>query len=194
MEAAKEKAQKAFSAVDPSSRQGQGQEEQQQGKASSGLERDLEPKPTKVHLEQEAYVPSGKLKGKKALVTGGDSGIGRSVAILFAMEGADVAIVYLPNEEADAQHTRDQVEKNGGRAELIASDLSSAANCKNVAERVNTALGGIDILVNNAATREEHQDITAIPEYVLCCVILPSLHVLLTAQHAFRSEHSRELT
>jgi predicted ATP-dependent serine protease len=172
MEAAKEKAQKAFSAVDPSSREGQGQQQQQQpqqqqGKASSGLERDLEPKPTKVHLEQEAYVPSGKLKGKKALITGGDSGIGRSVAILFAMEGADVAIVYLPTEEADAQHTRDQVEKNGGRAELIASDLSSAANCKNVAERVNTALGGIDILVNNAATREEHQDITTLPEYVV---------------------------
>lgn len=158
MQAAKDKAQKVASAVHPSSKEGQG--------AASGLERDVEPKPTKVHLEQEAYVPSGKLKNKKALVTGGDSGIGRSIAILFAMEGAEVAIIYLPSEEEDAQHTKEQVEKNGGSAELIASDLTNPETCKEVASRANTALGGLDILINNAAFRHEEKDITSISEYV----------------------------
>jgi len=96
----------------------------------TGLERDMDPKPTKTHLrgagdgeESMPYRPPGKLTGKRALITGGDSGIGRSVAILFAMEGAKVAIVYLPHEEEDAQHTKAQVEKNGGEILLIASDL-----------------------------------------------------------------------
>ncbi|KAJ0130621.1 hypothetical protein HZ326_26281 [Fusarium oxysporum f. sp. albedinis] len=136
--------------------------------ASTGLERDLEPKPQKVHLPSEGedivYTPSGKLAGKKALITGGDSGIGRAVAILFAMEGATVAIVYLPPEEEDAQHTKAQVEKNGGQVILIPSDLSLSINCKDVAKRAVEALGGIDILVNNAATRQEQGDICDISE------------------------------
>lgn len=144
-----------------------------QGQAKPGLERDLEPKPTKVHLPgsasetegtQGVYTPSGKLAGKRALITGGDSGIGRSVAILFAMEGAKVAIVYLPVEEEDAQHTKAQVEKNGGEILLIASDLSRAVNCKDVVERAAAALGGLDIVVNNAAYREEKEDIADITE------------------------------
>jgi NAD(P)-dependent dehydrogenase (short-subunit alcohol dehydrogenase family) len=133
-----------------------------------GLERDLEPKPTKVHLPSEGddvvYMASGKLKGKRALITGGDSGIGRAVAILFAMEGAKVAVVYLPSEEDDAQHTKAQVEKNGGEATLIPSDLSLAINCKDVAKRVADIFGEIDILVNNAATRHEQGDIEGISE------------------------------
>jgi len=157
MDTAKDKAHKVASALDPTSKEAR-------GGPSSGLERDMDPKPTKVHLSQEAYVASGKLKGKKGLITGGDSGIGRSTAILFAMEGAKVAIIYVPSEEADAQHTKEQVEKNGGVIELIASDLTSSANCKDVASRVNTALGGIDILVNNAASRQEQQDITGISD------------------------------
>jgi len=134
------------------------------------LERDLEPKPTKVHLPadtesgQSPYVPSGKLAGKKALISGGDSGIGRAVAILFAMEGAKIAIVYLPAEEEDAKHTKDQVEKNGGEILLIASDLSRAVNAKDVVERAAAALGGIDILVNNAAFRQEQTGIADISE------------------------------
>jgi len=134
-----------------------------------GLERDMETKPTKVHLQhrtqgQAPYIPCGKLKGKNAVITGGDSGIGRSVAILFAMEGAKLAIVYLPAEEQDAQHTKAQVEKNGGEILLIASDLSQSINCKDVAERIKAAFGTIDILVNNAATRNEKGSISDISE------------------------------
>ncbi|KAJ8130095.1 hypothetical protein O1611_g3539 [Lasiodiplodia mahajangana] len=141
-----------------------------QSQTGSHLERDLDPKPKKVHLESSesdsgvsAYVPSGKLKGKRALITGGDSGIGRAVSIMFAMEGAKLAIVYLPQEEEDAQHTKAQVEKNGGQVLLIPADLSEAIYTKDVVERAQQALGGIDILVNNAATRKEQgslQDIT----------------------------------
>ncbi|OAA40308.1 NAD(P)-binding domain protein [Metarhizium rileyi] len=134
-----------------------------------GLERDMEQKPTKVHLQhgtegQAPYIPCGKLKGKNAVITGGDSGIGRSVAILFAMEGAKVAIIYLPAEEDDAQHTKTQVEKNGGEILLIASDLSRPLNCKDVAERIKSTFGKVDILVNNAATRNEKGSISDISE------------------------------
>ncbi|KAF1738091.1 putative oxidoreductase YhxC [Beauveria bassiana] len=136
-----------------------------------GLERDMEPKPTKVHLDthgaQEGsapYCPCGKLKGKNAVVTGGDSGIGRSVAILLAMEGAKVAIVYLPVEEPDATHTKEQIEKNGGQAVLIASDLSTAVNCRDVAVRIKAIFDKVDILINNAATRNESGGIMDISE------------------------------
>ncbi|KAG8420766.1 hypothetical protein J3459_008631 [Metarhizium acridum] len=137
--------------------------------AKPGLERDMEPKPTKVHLQhseegQAPYVPCGKLKGKNAVITGGDSGIGRSVAILFAMEGAKVAVVHLPAEEEDAQHTKAQVEKNGGEIVLIASDLSHSINCTDVAERIKSTFGTVDILVNNAATRHEKGTISDISE------------------------------
>ncbi|PHH78652.1 hypothetical protein CDD80_6544 [Ophiocordyceps camponoti-rufipedis] len=131
----------------------------------SGLEKDMQPKPSKVHLaESTAYTASNKLQGKKALISGGDSGIGRSIAILFAMEGAKVAIVYLQAEEEDAKHTKEQIEKNGGEALLIPADLTEAANCKMVVDKVKEAFGGIDILVNNAATRKEQQDICDITD------------------------------
>jgi len=136
-----------------------------------GLERDLEPKPMKVHHpvqgnkeNYELYKAAKKLEGKRALITGGDSGIGRSVAIIFAMEGATVAITYLPEEEDDAQHTKAQVEKNGGQILLCQADLRTAVGCKGVVERVRTALGGIDILVNNVAYQVEQRDISAITE------------------------------
>lgn len=136
-----------------------------------GIEGDMPNKPTKVHLQSgdsneksASYAASGKLKGKNAVITGGDSGIGRSVAILFAMEGAKVAIVYLPVEEQDAQHTKAQVEKNGGEILLLASDLSHAINCKDVAERIVTTMGKVDILVNNAATRNQEGSISDVSE------------------------------
>ncbi|KAK6951289.1 hypothetical protein Daesc_007820 [Daldinia eschscholtzii] len=142
---------------------------QDQGKP--GLERDMNPKPTKTHIPSSdsdsglaLYRPAGKLAGKKALITGGDSGIGRAVAILFAMEGARVAISYLPEEEEDAQHTKSQVERNEGEIHLIASDLTQVSNCISLVNRAATALGGIDILVNNAATRDEKGDITDITD------------------------------
>ncbi|KAH8755378.1 hypothetical protein F5883DRAFT_571184 [Diaporthe sp. PMI_573] len=120
--------------------------------ANTGLKQDIEPKPQKVHLPSEGedimYKPSGKLKGKKALITGGDSGISRTVAILFAIEGATVAIVYLSSEEDDTQHTKAQVEKNSGEIVLIPSDLSLSINCVDVAKRAVNMLGGIDILTS----------------------------------------------
>ncbi|KAH6953965.1 hypothetical protein BKA56DRAFT_663537 [Ilyonectria sp. MPI-CAGE-AT-0026] len=148
--------------------------------ANTGLERDMEPKRQKVHLPSEGedivYTPSGKLAGMKALVTGGDSGIGRAVAIQFDMDGATVAIVYLPSEEEDAQHTKAQVEKNGGEVILIPSDLSLSTNCKDV--NVRDLCGMFHLLPHlatdwsphtcdlqhNAATRQEQGDICDISE------------------------------
>lgn len=129
----------------------------------------MEPKPTKVHLPAEdegyqIYKAAGKLAGKKALITGGDSGIGRAVAILFAMEGAHVAIAYLPAEEEDAQHTKAQVEKNGGSIHLFQVDLTHATNCKELVQKAVDALGGLNILVNNAAYQMSKADITDIEE------------------------------
>lgn len=134
-----------------------------------GLEKEMEPKPTKVHVPTEdngyqIYKAAGKLAGKKALITGGDSGIGRAVAILFAMEGADVAISYLPVEEEDAQHTKAQVEKNGGRIYLFPADLSHANNCKDLVQKAVDALGGLNILINNAAYQMTKKDISDIDE------------------------------
>ena|SRR5690554_3350248 len=129
----------------------------------------MEPKPKKVHLPgedhgYEIYKAAGKLAGKKALITGGDSGIGRAVAILFAMEGAQVAIAYLPAEEDDAQHTKAQVEKNGGRIHLFQTDLTHANNCKELVKKAVEALGGLNILVNNAAYQMEKHDIADVSE------------------------------
>ncbi|KAI8957270.1 NAD(P)-binding protein [Daldinia sp. FL1419] len=134
-------------------------------KAKTGLERDMNPKPTKTHIPSSdsdsgvsLYRPTAKLAGKKAVIIGGYSGIGRAVAILFAMEGAQVAISYLPEEEEDAPHTRAQVEKNGGEIHLIASDLTQPANCTSLVNRAVTALSGIDILVKWSATFRTNVD------------------------------------
>ncbi|MBI5445690.1 MAG: SDR family oxidoreductase [Deltaproteobacteria bacterium] len=116
-----------------------------------GLESELRPKP---YYEAPAYRPAGKLKGKVALITGGDSGIGRAVAVLFAKEGADVAIVYLPEEEPDARVTAREVEAEGRRAVLIPGDLTDGEFCRQAVERAVRELGKLDILVNNAATQE----------------------------------------
>ncbi|KAM3446676.1 hypothetical protein MY3296_009440 [Beauveria thailandica] len=129
-----------------------------------GLEGELSNKTTRTDELVASYSASGKLKGKNAVITGGDSGIGRAVAILFAMEGAKVAIVYLPAEEQDAQHTKAQVEENGGEILLLASDLSHAVNCRDVASRIGSAMGKVDILVNNAATRNVQGHISDLSE------------------------------
>ncbi len=99
---------------------------------------------------EDSYKGSGKLSGKKALITGGDSGIGRAVAIAFAREGADVLIAYL-NENDDAQEVKDLIEKEGRKAVLIAGDLSKPEHCRSVVKRALDEFGTIDILVNNAA-------------------------------------------
>jgi NAD(P)-dependent dehydrogenase (short-subunit alcohol dehydrogenase family) len=107
--------------------------------------------------EAPFYKGSDKLKGKTALITGGDSGIGRAVAVLFAREGADVAIAYL-NEHADAQDCKHAVENEGRRCITISGDVADPEFCKEAVKRMVNELGGIDILVNNAAFQEHVQD------------------------------------
>jgi len=131
-----------------------------------GDEAALDPAPM---YDAPFYKGSGKLEGKVALITGGDSGIGRSVAVLFAREGADVAIVYL-SEDDDAEQTRLAVQDEGRRCMLIAGDVTESPFCRQAVDRVVQELGGLDVLVNNAAFQyhaasladltEEHFDTT----------------------------------
>ncbi|RKK74826.1 hypothetical protein BFJ71_g17207 [Fusarium oxysporum] len=133
-----------------------------------GLERDLEPKPTKTHLPTDEgfqlYKAAEKLTGKRVLITGGDSGIGRAVAILFAMEGARIAITHLDTEQADAEHTCQQVEKNGGECILWPVDLQTAGACQAVVKKAVDRFGGLDVLVNNVAYKAEQRDLLDITE------------------------------
>lgn len=119
-----------------------------------GQEHDLDLKPM---YDAPFYIGSKKLDGKIALVTGGDSGIGRSVAILYAREGADVAIVYL-SEHKDAEETKTAIEKEGRRCILIAGDVQEADFCKQAVEKTVAELGGLDVLVNNAAFQYHAKD------------------------------------
>lgn len=120
-----------------------------------GREAELEPRPNYLAPQ---YRGSGKLEGKVALVTGGDSGIGRAVAVLFAREGADVAIVYL-NEHGDAEETRGTVEDEGARCLLISGDVRDPRFCEDAVRHVVDELGGLDILINNAAFQEHVQSL-----------------------------------
>jgi NAD(P)-dependent dehydrogenase (short-subunit alcohol dehydrogenase family) len=113
-----------------------------------GIESELDPRP---RYRAEDYRAAGKLEDTVALVTGGDSGIGRAVAVLFAREGADVAIGHLAAERSDAEETRRAVEAHGRRCVLIEGDLADARFCDEIVERTVSALGGLDILVSNAA-------------------------------------------
>ena len=106
--------------------------------------------PVPDHGEQ-SYVGSGRLAGRKALITGGDSGMGRAAAIAFAREGADVAINYLPAEEPDAQDVKKLIEDAGRKAALIPGDIKDEKFCQRLVEDAVKQLGGLDILVNNAA-------------------------------------------
>lgn len=126
----------------------------QQQSRQPGIESEMEPKPI-YDSELPGY---GRLKGKVALITGGDSGIGRSVAIHFAKEGADVAIVYL-DEHDDARETQSQVKKYGKEALLIPCDISVEENCKDAVDQTLKKFGRIDILVNNAAMQFEQHNI-----------------------------------
>jgi NAD(P)-dependent dehydrogenase (short-subunit alcohol dehydrogenase family) len=127
--------------------------------ALPGHESELEPKPD----WQPRYPGSGRLKDKVAIVTGGDSGIGRAVAALYAREGADVAIVYLC-EHDDAAKTKEIVEGEGRKAITIAGDIGSKDFCDNAVKQTVDQLGRLDILVNNAGEQHPDEDITDITE------------------------------
>ena len=109
------------------------------------------------------YKPAGKLEGKTALITGADSGIGRAVAIAFAMEGANVAVLYNEND-SDAQTTHDAVRHHGKRCLLIKADVRDAAQCRDAVAQTVSKLGALDILVNNAAYQKAQEDFLAITE------------------------------
>jgi NAD(P)-dependent dehydrogenase (short-subunit alcohol dehydrogenase family) len=116
-----------------------------------GLESELDPRPRYRAL---GYKGSDKLLGQVALITGGDSGIGRAVAVLFAREGANVAIMYLPDEQSDAEETRRAVEEEGRRCLLLPGDVSDFDLCRDAVETTVRELGRLDVLVNNAAFQE----------------------------------------
>lgn len=129
------------------------------------------PEPSDTQLPTEGggyqtYKAAGKLKGKKAIITGGDSGIGRAIAILFAMEGADSLITYLPDEQKDGEETQKAVEKHGGKCYLYPADVRKQENCKKVVDEAVSKLGGVNILVNNAAYQNMIEDIKDLSESV----------------------------
>ncbi|SMR63931.1 unnamed protein product [Zymoseptoria tritici ST99CH_3D1] len=112
----------------------------------------------------QLYKSANKLAGKKALITGGDSGIGRASAVLFAMEGADSFIVYLPEEEKDAQQTKKEVEEHGRKCYLHAADLTKKENCVKAVEEAVKQLGGLDVLFNNHAYQMVQENILSLPD------------------------------
>jgi len=127
----------------------------EQPQEPAGIEEEMDPKPD---YGEDSYQGSGKLQGKVALITGGDSGIGRAVALAFAREGADVLISYL-DEEPDAQKTVRIVEKEGRKCVAVAGDIGDEAHCQQLVQRAVSELGRLDILVNNAAYQMSHESI-----------------------------------
>lgn len=132
--------------------------EQQQ--AMPGKTEAMDPRPD--HGEK-SYVGSGRLAGKRAIITGGDSGIGRAVAIAYAREGADILISYLEEDE-DARETQKWVEEAGRKAVLMPGDISSAGHCRAIIDKAVKEFGGLDILINNAAHQASFKDIGDISE------------------------------
>ncbi|KAI0686032.1 general stress protein 39 [Cytidiella melzeri] len=131
-----------------------------------GLQRDMEPEPIDTSLETASdpkpYTGVGKLRGKKALITGGDSGIGRAVAILFAREGADVTIVHLPVEQPDGDDTVKAIEREGRKGLSIAFDLENFRQIDQVIKKHMDTFGALDILVNNASKQVMQPDFSKI--------------------------------
>ena len=121
-----------------------------------GLESELEPRP---RFEARQSRDAGKLVGKVALITGGDSGIGRAVATMFAREGAAVAINYLAEEQSDAEETRDAVEEAGGDCLLLPGDVTEQGMCESLVEKTVERFGGIDVLVSNAAYQRRKESL-----------------------------------
>ncbi len=128
----------------------------EQTQPEPGLARDMDPKPD--HGE-ESYKGSNKLKGRKALITGADSGIGRAAAIAFAREGADIVMNYLPSEEPDAREVVELIEKEGRKVVTMPGDLDDEDFCRQLVETTIKELGGIDLLVNVAGKQIAVKDI-----------------------------------
>jgi len=133
----------------------------EQSQERPGIEGLMDPQP---NFRAPEIRGSGRLLGKRALITGGDSGIGRAVAVLFAREGADVAIVYTAKEESDAQTTMENVEREGTRCILISGDVKDVEFCEKAVDQTVAELGGLDILVNNAAYQHHQKSIEDISD------------------------------
>ena len=135
------------------------------------LQQDMKgPAPAEKELPTEdqgyqTYKAAGKLEGKKAIITGGDSGIGRAIAILYAMEGADSLLTYLPEEQKDAEDTKQDVEKHGGKCYLYPTDVRQKENCQKIVDEAVSKMGTINILVNNAAYQNMTNSLDELSEY-----------------------------
>jgi NAD(P)-dependent dehydrogenase (short-subunit alcohol dehydrogenase family) len=136
-------------------------QKQDAGAGNPGLEYKMTPEPEFI---RDGYKGADKLKGKVALITGGDSGIGRAVAVHFAVEGADVAISYFPTEQQDAEKVQDLVQAHGRRCLLLPGDLKAPAFCQEIVDRTVAELGGLNILVNNAAEQNWHDSLEEIKD------------------------------
>lgn len=126
-----------------------------------GIESKIKPRP---HYEAPNYEGAGKLAGKVALITGGDSGIGRAVAVLFAREGADVAFTYLRAEQSDAKETMEAIENEGRRALMLETDVTEPKSCQKAVHTTISNFERLDILVNNAAYQDSKESIDEITE------------------------------
>lgn len=131
-----------------------------QSQPEPGLDKDMKPQ---ADHGQSSYQGSRKLSGRKALITGGDSGIGRAVAIAFAREGADVAIAYLPSEQPDADETIKHISEAGVAAVSLPGDLRDESYARRLVHEAHDQLGGLDIVVNNAGKQIFNDDVTTIP-------------------------------
>jgi len=126
-----------------------------------GIESKMEPPP---QFLAPNYKGAEKLKGKTALITGGDSGIGRATAVLYAREGADIAVVFLPEEKADAEITKEFVEREGRKCLLIEGDVKNSAFCEKAVEQTVDEFGKLDVLVNNAAFQQHQKSLADITD------------------------------
>lgn len=133
----------------------------EQAQEEPGLQAEMTPQPD---IGELSYRGTGRLVGRRALITGGDSGIGAAVAVAFAREGADVAINYLPAEEEDAQKVSRIITESGRTAVLLPGDLTDATVCSDIVERTVAELGGLDILVNNAAKQIANESLEETPD------------------------------
>src|SRR5690349_10106670 len=125
-----------------------------------GLESRMQPRPD---YGADSYRGSGRLAGKRALITGGDSGIGRAVAVAFARESADVAISYLPEEQSDAEETKRVVEAARRRCVLLPGDIQDEAFCRDIVASTAAELGGLDVLANIAGYQMSYESFLDIP-------------------------------